>query len=353
MSGRRPWMVGTDPAGQGGIAAVVGVYAQQGWLARQRVRYLVSHRAGSVLGRVLLFPWALAQLLAALLAGRVSLLHAHVASYGSFARKSLLLALARGFGVPTVFHLHGGHFQKFYAASPAWRQRWIRHTLRRSNRVLALSEAWREALLSIVPEARVSVLANPVAFPPPAPERPAVPGRVLFLGRADRSKGVFDLLTALGQARAQLPRLHLHVGGDGDLEAVRAAVAREGLDAAVTLLGWVRGAAKERELAEAEIFVLPSYDEGLPMAMLEAMARGKAVLATPVGGIPQALRDGVDGLLVAPGQPPRLAEALLRLGGDAPLRAALGASAIERVRAGYATDTVLAELDRIYSEVLR
>ncbi|MFT7772013.1 glycosyltransferase [Roseateles sp.] len=348
MSGRRPWMVGTDPAGQGGIAAVVSVYAQQGWMARHGVHYLVSHRAGSALARALLFPWALLQLLGALLARRVSVLHAQVASYGSFARKSLLLALARGFGVPTVFHLHGAEFQKFYAGSPAWRQRWIRHSLRSSTRVLALSEAWRDFLLSIVPEAHVSVLANPVTFPAPAPIGPPVPGRVLFMGRADRRKGMFDLLAALGQARAHLPQLHLHVGGDGDLEAVRKAIAREGLDGVVTLLGWVRGADKERELAEAEIFVLPSYDEGLPMAMLEAMARGKAVLATPVGGIPQAVRDGVDGLLVEPGQPQQLADALLRLGQDAQLRATLGAGATARVRACYATDTVLAELDRVY-----
>ena len=139
---------------------------------------------------------------------------------------------------------------------------------------------------------------------------------------------------------------------DGDLDAVREAIAAEGLEGAVTLLGWVRGEAKERELHEAEVFVLASYDEGLPMALLETMARGKAIVTTPVGGIPQALRDGLDGLLVPPGQPQQLADALLRFAGDAGLRDRLGASSRERVRSLYATDTVLAQLDRVYAEVL-
>lgn len=341
-------MVGTDPAGQGGIAAVVSVYQQQGFFSRWQVLYLPSHREG---GWVRPFLLAAARLLWGLLCRRVSLLHAQVASYGSFARKSLLLALARAFNVPTVFHLHGAEFQKFYASSPAWRQAWIRHTLRQSDCVLALSDAWCEFLLGIVPEARVRVLANPVKLPEKASRQGERAGRMLFLGRADRRKGVFELLAALRQARAQHAQLHLRIGGDGDLDAVRAAIEREGLQNAVTLLGWVRGADKERELAEAEVFVLPSHDEGLPMALLECMARGKAIVSTPVGGIPQALRDGQDGLLVPPGAPEALAAALLRLHGDAALRRQLGDSARERVRAHYATDTVLARLEAIYREL--
>lgn len=348
MNRRRPWMVGTDPAGQGGIAAVVTVYGDHGLFKRWGMHYLCSHRER---GWVRSFLRAGLALLGALLAGRVSLLHAQVASYGSFARKSLLLLMARAFGVPTVFHLHGAEFQKYYAASPSWRQAWIRHTLRRSSRVLALSDAWRDFLLGIVPQARVLVLPNPVRLPHESLLASEVPGRLLFLGRADRRKGVFDLLSALRLARQQQPRLHLRIGGDGDLDAVRTAIEREGLQQAVTLLGWVRGADKERELAEAEVFVLPSHDEGLPMALLECMARGKAIVSTPVGGIPQALRDGQDGLLVPPGQPEALAQALRSLHGDALIRRRLGDSARERVREHFATDTVLARLEALYREL--
>ncbi|MBN8506443.1 MAG: glycosyltransferase family 4 protein [Burkholderiales bacterium] len=351
MSRRRIVMVGTDPSGQGGVAAVLSVYIEQGLFERWGVCFLASHRAGSALARSLLFLRCAFQLLGLLVAGRVALLHVQSASYGSFWRKSLLLALARAFGVPTVFHLHGAEFQKFQARSAPWVQRWIRHTLERSTRVLALSEAWREALVRLAPQARVEVLANPVRYPAQAGHASEQSGRLLFMGRAETRKGVFDLLTALRLARQQHPLLHLRIGGDGDLDAVRAAIEREGLQQAVTLLGWVRGADKERELAEAEVFVLPSHDEGLPMALLECMARGKAIVSTPVGGIPQALRDGQDGLLVPPGQPEALAQALRSLHGDALLRRRLGDSARERVREHYATDTVLARLEALYREL--
>lgn len=344
-------MVGTDPVGQGGVAAVLTVYGEHGLFTRWGMEYLVSHRAGSALARSLAFVRCSLALLARLLTGRVALLHVQSASYGSFWRKSLLLTLARAFGVPTVFHLHGAEFQKFYARSHPLVQHWIRHTLVRSTRVLALSEAWREALQRLAPQARIEVLANPVHFPEQAKRSAEVTGRLLFLGRAEQRKGIFDLLQALAQARSRAPALHLQIGGDGDLDAVRAAALAAGVAEAVELLGWVRGEPKEARLAEAEVFVLPSHDEGLPMALLECMARGKAIVSTPVGGIPQALRDGKDGLLVPPGAHESLAEALVRLHEDAALRQRLGDSARERVRAHYATDTVIARLEILYREL--
>lgn len=348
---KRIVMAGTDPSGQGGVAAVISVYLGHGLFQRWGMDYLATHRAGSTLSRVLGFLRGLGQLLVRLFAGRVALLHVQSASYGSFWRKSLLLLLARAFGVPTVFHLHGAEFQKFYARSHPWVKAWIRHTLTRSTRVLALSEAWREALQGFAPQARIEVLANPVDAPAQVSRAAEQPGRLLFLGRAETRKGVFDLIAALAQARRSAPALHLRIGGDGDLAAVRAAAQAAGVFEVVTLLGWVRGEDKERELAAAEAFVLPSHDEGLPMALLETMARGKAIVSTPVGGIPQAMRNEQDGLLVPPGAPPALADALLRLHRDEELRHQLGDSARERVLQHYATPAVVGRLEAMYREL--
>jgi glycosyltransferase involved in cell wall biosynthesis len=343
-------MVGTDPRGQGGIASVVSVYQADGLMQRWRMRYLSSHVQAAPWRQLGCFAVCWFSLLGLLARGRVALVHAQVASYGSFWRKSFLLALARAFGVPTVFHLHGAEFAKFAAGASPWVQRWIDHSLRSSTRVLALSDAWRDTLLQRVPELgeRLRVLPNPVAWPAqPAP--PGQAGRVLFLGRAERRKGVFDLLQAVQSLRTQGVPVALHIGGDGDLEAVRQA--GSSLGDALRLLGWVRGPEKTLALAEAEVFVLPSHDEGLPMALLEAMACGKAIVSTPVGGIPQALRNEQDGLLVPPGDPQALAAALGRLLQDPSLRSRLGASARERVRQLYATGTVMAQLEGLYNEL--
>jgi glycosyltransferase involved in cell wall biosynthesis len=117
------------------------------------------------------------------------------------------------------------------------------------------------------------------------------------------------------------------------------------------ILGWVRGADKLRQFDRAQVFVLPSYFEGLPMAMLEAMAHGKAIVVSPIGGIPEAVQHEQQGLLVPPGQPAELAAALLRLLQDEALRRRLGEQARLRVQARFSTDVVLQQVGEIYLEL--
>jgi hypothetical protein len=183
-------MIGTDPTGKGGVAAVVAVYLDNGLFERFPVRYLASHREGSKLGKLWASFSAAGQLLALLAMGRVALVHAHVASNGSFMRKSLYLWLARLFGVATVFHLHGGGFQDFYAQSAPWLQRWIAHTIARSSRVVGLSTSWAEFLSKFAQAGAVRVIANPVLLPERVSHQQEEPGRLLFLGRAEQAKGI-------------------------------------------------------------------------------------------------------------------------------------------------------------------
>ncbi|MBA5607593.1 glycosyltransferase family 4 protein [Duganella sp. FT3S] len=342
-------MLGTAAAGKGGIASVVSVLQREGFMARHGVRYLATHAAGSAwvkLTTALLACW---RVLVLCLLTRPAIVHAHTASRASFLRKSLMLAIARATGCRTVLHLHGAEFKTYATeeAGPLLRW-WVRHSLRRSSVVIALSEQWAEFLRAYAPGAHVVVVVNSVELKP-LQEGRARHGRLLFLGRADQRKGMFDLLEALALLRPSQPALQLVIGGDGDLDAVARAVHRLGLDDCVTILGWIGPERKEQELAQASIFVLPSYDEGLPMAMLEAMAAGKAVVVTPVGGIPQAVRDGHNGVLVPVGDPAALARALGRLLDDERWRAGLAAQARATVAARFSTAVVLGQLDAVYA----
>jgi glycosyltransferase involved in cell wall biosynthesis len=121
----------------------------------------------------------------------------------------------------------------------------------------------------------------------------------------------------------------------------------------VEVLGWINPDQKAEELARALVFTLPSYDEGLPMAMLEAMAAGKAIVVTPVGGIPEAVKDGENGLLVPAGDANALACALSKVLQDHLLRKSLGANARKTVETQFSTDVVLRELSRLYKELNR
>jgi len=347
----RVLMLGTDPAGRGGVASVLAGWRAQAWWQREGVAFLATHVDGGAGRKLAALAGALARTAWLCLWRRPAIVHVHAASRASFLRKSLLLALARACGCRTVFHLHGGGFRQFAGqeAGPLLRW-WIGHTLRASSAVLALSDSWAEYLRQLAPGARVRVLPNAVALPPLQPQRQE-PGRILFLGRAEAAKGIEELLAAAARLQRDFPALRLVVAGDGDLDALRARAGALGLAPRLEVLGWIDVAARAEQLARAAVFCLPSYLEGLPMAMLEAMAAGKPVVVTAVGGIPEVIEDGRNGLLVAPRDAAALAAALGRLLAGPALAAQLGAQARATIDARFSAPVVLEQLSDLYREL--
>ena len=177
--------------------------------------------------------------------------------------------------------------------------------------------------------------------PPPPPEEP----RLAAVGRLVPVKGLDVLLDAFAEARRSVPELSLEVAGEGPLRAGLEARAGDG----VSFLGRVAPAAPvyERSLA----VVVPSRGEGFGMVALEAMERGRAVVASRVGGLPELVEDGVTGLLVPPGDAAALAAALVELGADPARARALGAAGRERALAEFAAGKPAEALDRLYREL--
>jgi glycosyltransferase involved in cell wall biosynthesis len=350
----RVLMLGTALEGQGGIASVVAVLRQDGLFEREGVHYLATHAEGSRAAKArhaLRGLWRAAMIL---LRARPAIVHAHTASRASFFRKSLLLLLARACGARTIFHLHGAAFREFATLESGPLARWwIRHTLEASSAVIALSPAWADFLRGFAPAADVHVVPNSVRVERAAPAAAGEDGRILFLGRAGERKGLFDLLEALARVLPAHPQARLAIGGDGDLNEVRRRSEGLGIAGQVELLGWVGPEQKAAELARAAIFCLPSHAEGLPMAMLEAMAAGTAVVVTPVGGILDAVSDKANGLVVPPREVPALAAALSALLGDAELRARLGANARATIIERFSTEAVLGKLSSLYRDLAR
>lgn len=346
-------MVGTSPEGKGGIATVVSVMRQDGFFERNDVRYLVTHADGPAWRKLLAAGRACGQLLLALLFERPAIVHVHAASRASFFRKSVLLALARMWGKRTVFHLHGGEFRQFALQESGPLARWwISYTLRHSSAVITLSESSATLLRQLAPGAQVRVIANAVQVPPQAGTAVENGARILFLGRADQRKGIFELLEAVARLRDAFPAIELAIAGDGQLDEVARVAAELGIGSRVQLLGWIDADQRAAELARAAVFCLPSYDEGLPMSMLEAMAAGKAVLMSAVGGIPEAIVDHGNGVLVPPRDVAALAAALGELLGDPVLRRRLAGAGRDTVLACYGTGVVMGKMEAMYSELV-
>lgn len=338
MNTRHIVMIGTARDTQGGISSVVHVLSEAGLLRRCGIEYLATHCDGGPRAKSVSMAKGWLRFISLLLRGRVALLHAHTASRASFWRKTLFMVPSLLLKVPVVLHLHGAEFQVFYGqeCTPAAR-RCVRWVFERASRVVVLSASWKDWAEAAFPVARVQVIPNPVVIPArsaiDAPMRQDA--SVLFLGRLGQRKGVFDLLQAVAALQPRHPGLRLRLGGDGELEAVGQQATALGIGQQIELLGWVRGEAKSRLLEESCVFVLPSYNEGLPMSVLEAMAHGLPVVSTPVGGIPEAVSDGEEGFLVPPGDVAALTDRLARLLEDKPLRTRMGRAARERATAEF------------------
>ena len=347
----RVLMVGPAPTGQGGIVSVARLLLRYG-PAHAEIRYVPTHRDGSAARRIGAWLSGSAHAAVLLITRRVGVLHAHVSERGSVLRKGLLLLLARICRVPVIFHCHGAEFVQSYRALPWVGRLLVRWLFRRANLLLVLGDSWRAVyieLLKVRPD-RVVVLENPVALPATLPDRGGQPGiRVLFLGRYGARKGSADVLAAMAALPPEVrDAVALRMAGDGALDETRALAARLGVTARVD--GWLRPAERDAALAEADVFVLPSRDEGLPMALLEAMAWGLVPVVTPVGSIPELVHDQRNGLLVRPSDVDGLARALVRLAGSPGLRTGLAAAARASVEP-YAADTYAARLAKEWTRL--
>lgn len=342
-------------AGRGGILSVVETLERDGLGHDLNPVVLHTTCEGSIAARLLRGGRSLLHFIKLLLLDRVAIVHCHVSYRGSFWRKTIFALFSRMRRVPVIFHMHGSEFKAFYAAQLPPLRWLIRKVLQSVDKVIVLSESWKVYLLEIAPEADVIVVPNYVDASEKQQDLRADREGVnlLFLGVLGKRKGIYDLLPAFAEVAARHHDVTLYVGGNGELEKVRQVIADCGFGDRVHLLGWVQGEQKQALLARADVFVLPSYNEGLPVSVLEAMSHGMPVISTTVGGIPQLVRDGEDGFLIAPGDVRALSERLEILCSDAALRQRMGAAARERVKAEFSRDAVLPRLHGVYAALAR
>lgn len=344
---RRILVLGPAREGLGGVAAVMATLAE-GWPDRNHeLRHLATTVEGGKGRKLAAALGALAQLAALRLSGRADAVHIHFAAGASFLRKSLFILAAKALGLPVVGHAHSGLFPAFYARQGGAGRAAIRFVLGRIDRLVVLSDEWAAFYRGLYRRGEPVVVPNPALIPAVA-ERPSGPPVLLALGRLGRNKGTYDILAALPAILARHPDAELWLGGDGEVAEVQALAAAQPWGGRVKLLGWVAGAEKDRALRAAHIFLLPSYAEGLPMALLEAMGHGVPVVTTPVGGIPQAVSDGVTGRLITPGDVPALTAAVVDLLDHPERAAAIGAAARTFATERYDRRKIQARLGSLY-----
>jgi glycosyltransferase involved in cell wall biosynthesis len=348
-------MLGAAPGMQGAMASVIDAYRTHGLFRRWPVDYIATHGGGGAAGELRLAARAVSRLGELVGRHRGLVVHAHFAPRTGFWRQAGLASLAATMRCPLVVQLHGGGFDRFYDACSAPARHAVRRLLEQAACVLTPTEAMRMHVQKLARNARALCLPVPVALAP-QPSPAARQRLVLYLGRLEADRGVFDLLESFALVHRTVPDARLVCAGVGPRERERAPAAlaryaeRLGIGEAVKLIGWVGPSGKRALFESACAFALPAGDEGLPLALLEAMASGVAPIAAGPGAA-EVVVDGVSGFLVPPGDVAALARHMAGLLVDPELSERLGAAARESVRVRFAPERAIARLEEVYADV--
>ncbi|BAY17458.1 group 1 glycosyl transferase [Anabaenopsis circularis NIES-21] len=354
MQKMRILMLGESLDRQGGIVSVEKLMLQQAPTEIQ-IRHLPTLPNGSTLRKILVFSQALGILCWRLLQQEADIVHIHVSERGSAFRQAITTMIAWLLRKPVILHTHSADFHIFYAHLPKSIKAMLSWVFSKSTRFIVLSTSWKNYYIDHLGlnAEQVCVLSNPVKFPTKVAQRIiAKKVNFLFLGRIGQRKGAFDLI----QAFAAMPdenkqNAELIIAGDGDTEQAKNLVEELQLSDCINILSWVNEQQRDTLLAKADVFILPSYNEGLPMALLEAMSWELPVITTPVGGIPELVIPNQNGLLVEPGKIQELSIAMQHLINNPELRQSLGHNARESVRS-FDVNQYMNYLSKIYDSIL-
>lgn len=334
---------------KGGIATVVNGYRSYTFGTDYQISYVESYCNGGKFRKLFKAICGYMEFFKVLCTNKPDLVHVHSSFGPSFWRKLPFIYLADLCKIPIINHIHGAEFELFYTNASDKKKRTIKKVYEKCKLLIALSEEWKERLALIVPEERIVVIENYCIIPELAGRKKK---QILFLGEIGERKGCFDIPSIYAEILKREKTTPLLLGGDGEIEKVKHLLEENGVKGGVSFLGWVKGEEKDRLLKESSIFLFPSYNEGMPVALLEAMAYGLAIVTTNVGGIPQLIDHGMNGYICEPGDIQDMAEKVSELLQDDKKRAEFGSAARDKAVSHYSLEIHLQKLCDLYRKTL-
>lgn len=337
---------------KGGMVSVTKNYLNYHNWKEFKIKFIPTHFDTNKYIVMLYFGIRYIQILFAIFFGHYNIAHLHTAERGSFWRKNFLLKTYHKFGIKVVMHHHAAEFEEFYASCSLKKKEKICKALAETDINIVLSERLVPMIKDKEPNAKVEVLYNAVQTFSENPYNTDAKG-ILFLGRLGKRKGIFDLLNVIKQLDDKIPKeIKFYLCGDGEIESVNERIATLNIGHRVSHVGWIDGSQKEAILQNTMINVLPSYNEGLPMTILETMARGIPNVSTRIASIPEVIKDGENGFLITPGDVESLANCIEKLVIDTALRNNFSKASYELVTRNFSLDANIEKLKNIYKSIL-
>lgn len=329
---------------RGGVAAVENVYST----FYQPFNHVTTTVTNGQVKKLLVLCKAILQFLYWMLFHpEIKIVHVQGSVGASFWRKAIFIYIAKFFHKKVVWHMHAGRFAVFYQ-----QHRYVvRKVVNKSDVIIALSEYWKEYFKNEFPTKRVEIIKNVISAPRVHKQQTGY-FTLLFLGLLGKNKGIYDLLECIRDHKVEFQgKLKLYIGGNGEIEHVKQLIKEYGIADITRFEGWVSGDKKIELLNKSDTYILPSYKEGLPISILEAMSYGMPIISTPVGGIPEIVSNGENGYLVEPGNKEDIYKAIISLLNDSDLRNRMGSVSLSRV-GEHLPEYVEKQLETLYDSLL-
>lgn len=339
-------VVATSSKTRGGITAVINAYKTTKFWQDYNCVWIETHIDKSSLAKILFFVRSLLKFIVCL--PKSSLVHVHLSAPMSAKRKYPFLLLAKSFKIPIIIHFHA-----FSAESTIDKE----HTklydsiFKMAHTIIVLSESWKQGLMKDldISANKIEVLFNPC--PKIVLNKNTIKtNSILYAGTLESRKGYQDLIQSFAIIAATYPEWKLVLAGNGEINEGIQLAKELGVENQVVFKGWVSGEDKSRLFSEANLFCLPSYAEGFPMAVLDAWSYGLPVVTTPVGGIPDVAKDGINMLLFNPGDIQTLSEQLRNLISDVILSKKISLASFAFSSNEFSLEAITNQLDIIYKK---
>ncbi len=275
-----------------------------------------------------------------LITKRNVIVHVHTCSFWGWWRSTLFIILARLAWCKSILHIHNA-FDKFYFEESSHITKFfIRLSLRFPNILVTLSDQIKKIVMQLTTNSVFSIYNGIDVNVYKHEKKYEKPLRALFAGHVGQHKGVKDILEALSKAKIKVQDFIITFVGDGEIEEMRKIAFNLNISNQVNFMGMINEEDKIKHFKESHIFLLPSYGEGQPISILEAMASGMVVISSKVGSIPEIITEGVNGFLINPGDIAKLSMVLKQV------------QNIELIQKIGSTNRSLAELKYDFSRVL-
>ena len=342
---RKIVFVGVDPSAKGGVASVIGQYS----ILFPSAKLVITSADSNLFYKLIIFIKSLFDVILIALFVRDAIFHVHSSSYSSFNRKYFIFKIVKYFKCKFVFHVHSGLFLEFYDRASQNIKNKVENLLNNADCIICLSNAWKAGFIEKFDLTRIEVVKNIVPNPKKITSIKSPIKSFLFLGRINQSKGAWLLIQAAVILRRMGLSFKIVYAGDGEIGALLQQVKYNKLDDYVDYVGWIDGDRKVELLTKSTALVLPSYSEGMPISILEALSYDIPVVASRVGGIPEIINDS-NGFLINSGSLQELVDALSCLIEKPDVVSKLSNLARKSVVSHY-PDAVKSQLLNIYSRL--